>query len=85
VIVQAIEPPAGVEALRARYGLSPGEADVVELVLVGKSTAQIAASLYLSAWTVQDRLKSVFTKTGVRSRRELTALLKPATATPPRF
>nr|MDT0664674.1 helix-turn-helix transcriptional regulator [Micromonospora sp. DSM 115978] len=78
VIVQAVNPPTGVEALRARYGLSAGEGDVVELVLVGKSTTQIAADLYLSAWTVQDRLKSVFTKTGVRSRRELTAMLKPA-------
>jgi len=36
-------------------------------------TAALAEQMYLSAHTVQDHLKSIFAKTGARSRRELLA------------
>jgi DNA-binding CsgD family transcriptional regulator len=57
------------------YALSERETDVVKGVLQGLSTEQIAKGTYLSPHTVQDYLKSVFEKTGVRSRRELVAKL----------
>jgi len=64
----------------AAYGLSPRERDICGQVIAGYSTAEIAAHLFISAHTVQDHLKSIFAKAGVRSRGELAARLRPATA-----
>jgi DNA-binding NarL/FixJ family response regulator len=55
------------------YGLTKQEQTLTTLVCRGTSTPEIAARLRITANTVQDHLKSIFDKTGVRSRRELVA------------
>jgi len=55
----------------AAYGLTAREREIATAALRAESTAAIAKRLYLSPWTVQDHLKSVFDKTGVRSRAGL--------------
>jgi DNA-binding CsgD family transcriptional regulator len=75
IIVQPARGQELVPLLLSRYALTRAEQEVTELVLQGRSTKEIAGDLVISPHTVQDRLKAVFEKVGVRSRRELVAQL----------
>lgn len=57
------------------YDLSKRESEIMQSVLRGLSTAEMAATFYISSNTVQDHLKAIFEKVGVRSRRELVGQL----------
>jgi DNA-binding CsgD family transcriptional regulator len=71
VIVEPAHPARITPLLMSAYGLTKREQEVTRLVLRGDSTAQIAERLVVSHHTVQEHLKKIFEKTGVRSRREL--------------
>ncbi len=59
----------------AAHELTDRELAVTELVAAGLATEQIADRLCISPWTVQDHLKSIFLKVGVRTRGELVAAI----------
>ncbi|MBK8461105.1 MAG: response regulator transcription factor [Micropruina sp.] len=50
------------------HGLSPREVEVLRLVAVGRTNAQIAAELYLSERTVHRHVSNILRKLDVQSR-----------------
>jgi sigma-54 dependent transcriptional regulator, acetoin dehydrogenase operon transcriptional activator AcoR len=60
-----------------RTGLTGAEQGVAELVVDGFTNKQIAERLFISAYTVDSHLRSIFKKLGVSSRLELTRVVLP--------
>ncbi|MFN8098333.1 MAG: LuxR C-terminal-related transcriptional regulator [Dermatophilaceae bacterium] len=76
VTIVASEPHELAPLLFESLGLTPREQAVTRLVMDGLDTRRIAGRLGLSAYTVQDHLKSVFGKAGVMSRGQLVARIE---------
>jgi DNA-binding CsgD family transcriptional regulator len=75
VIIERATPNDVAPLVLQAYALTARELEVAGLVLKGRSTDEIAVQLCISTLTVQQHLKAVFDKVGVRSRRELVAQL----------
>jgi len=73
VAVTVRELGASMGAFSSRYRLSPREAQVVELVLLGYRNRDIASTLGTSPATVKKHLTHVFDKVGVDTRTQLIA------------
>jgi DNA-binding CsgD family transcriptional regulator len=63
--------------LRALYGLTASEAEVVVCFLAGLSRDGIAAERGVSIGTVQSQMKSIFSKVGVKREADLAIKLAP--------
>jgi DNA-binding CsgD family transcriptional regulator len=75
-IIFEVAQPAEIAPLILKiYDLSKRESEIMQLVVRGLSTAEISETFHISANTVQDHLKAIFEKVGVRSRRELVGQL----------
>jgi DNA-binding NarL/FixJ family response regulator len=73
VIIQQAAADQVAPVVMSAYGLTQQEQKISGLVFHGFSTHAISEKLHITQHTVQDHLKSIFEKTGVRSRRELVA------------
>jgi len=75
ILMETARPPELAPLIADAYGLTGRERLVTELVARGFPTNEIAQRLKLSAYTVQDHLKSIFDKMGAGSRGDLVARL----------
>jgi DNA-binding CsgD family transcriptional regulator len=75
VTLRAATPAETFDLLCRAYALTHRERDVVAALVAGLDTRAVTERLVISRYTVQDHLKSVFQKVGVRSRRELVTRL----------
>jgi DNA-binding CsgD family transcriptional regulator len=71
IIIEPTKPEELLPFSMTAYGLSPREEELAKLVVRGLSTSRISRTLFISEHTVQNHLRSVFEKVGVRSRGEL--------------
>jgi DNA-binding CsgD family transcriptional regulator len=71
VTIAAATPGERLDLLVRSTGLSGREGELLGHLAEGRDTREVAARMFLSVHTVQDHLKSVFAKTGTRSRRAL--------------
>jgi DNA-binding CsgD family transcriptional regulator len=71
VLIEPAQPAHLASLLMRVHGLTPREQQIAGLVFRGRSTDAIARELSIAPGTVQAHLRSIFDKTGVRSRREL--------------
>ncbi len=75
VFIQRAHPTLVAPLLLKAYGLTAREQEVTQLMLRGATTIQAAQRLSISPYTVTDHIKSIFEKTGARTRGELSATL----------
>lgn len=73
VSIETTVPGDRVSLFARACGLSSREAELLAHVITGASTRDIAREMFLSEHTVQDHLKSIFAKTGTRTRPALLA------------
>ncbi|MDK1704674.1 LuxR C-terminal-related transcriptional regulator [Serratia rubidaea] len=59
----------------ARAMLTPREREIVDLILAGQGSPQIAARLFISLGTVKNHRKNIYGKLGIGSQAELFSLL----------
>ena len=64
------------EVLKERYHLTEREIEVVQSVSEGLTNEDVARRLFISRFTVENHLKSIFEKTGVKNRTELASRIE---------
>jgi DNA-binding CsgD family transcriptional regulator len=73
VFIQRAHPTLVAPLLLKAYGLTPREQEVAQWLLRGATTTQTAQRLAISPHTVNEHVKSIYEKTGARTRGELLA------------
>ena len=71
VTIEDASPAERIGLFARALGLSPRESDLLTLLPSGADTRTLAQQLFVSEHTIQDHLKSIFGKTGTRTRQSL--------------
>jgi DNA-binding CsgD family transcriptional regulator len=71
VTIERTSGPERAELFARACGLSARESELLGHLITGADTRELAQRMFLSGHTVQDHLKSIFAKTGTRTRRTL--------------
>jgi DNA-binding CsgD family transcriptional regulator len=71
VVISPAQPAEPALFVLRAYGLSAREREVARLVMLGHTTPQIAAALFISPNTIQDHLKSIFEKSACAAAKNL--------------
>jgi DNA-binding CsgD family transcriptional regulator len=77
-VVDAAEPDVihdPVDRARARFGLTPRQGEVVELLLGGATNDTIATVLKIAPRTVEVHLRAIYDRAGVENRTSLVSLV----------
>jgi DNA-binding CsgD family transcriptional regulator len=75
-IAVSLEESSGAERVDVfgrAFGLTARERELIDHLVDGRDTREVAERMFLSEHTVQDHLKAIFAKTTARSRRTLLA------------
>lgn len=71
VTIEETSPIDRLEVFARAFGLSKRETELMTLLATGSDTHDLARRMFLTENTIQDHLKSIFTKTSSRNRRTL--------------
>ncbi len=71
-----IRSEAAMEHYCDKFGVSPREREIIQLLLKGKSNKEIEDSLFISMGTVKNHVYSIFQKLDVKNRSQLLARFK---------
>jgi DNA-binding CsgD family transcriptional regulator len=75
ITIREATPEEVFDLLCMTHDLTRRERQLAALLLDGLATKQLAQAMSISPYTVQDHLKAIFAKTGLRTRRELVSHL----------
>ena len=73
VTISRTTPEDRIDLFTRSHGFSQQESRVLDQLAVGRDTREVAEALSIAESTVQEHLKSIFVKTGVRSRAAVVA------------
>jgi DNA-binding NarL/FixJ family response regulator len=73
VTIEGASPAERTDVFARAFGLSVRETELLRHLVTGSDTRCIAREMFLSEHTIQDHLKSIFSKCGTRNRRTLLA------------
>lgn len=61
---------------RGRYGISEREAEIIRMLMDGKTSREVGEELFISPKTVENHVYNIYQKTHVRNRIELVNLIR---------